>query len=134
MIERVLLALFIGAVAFSLYHLLLWVQRRRAGLNAAPHVASQPAESGHAKLLYFRSKQCGTCAAQALYLDQLDAPHRALIQPIDAVQQPDVARQYSVMTLPTTIVVDNQGRVRHINPGLTNPFKLTRQLDALHKR
>jgi len=35
------------------------------------------------------------------------------------------------MTLPTIILLDHQGQVRHINPGLTNPFKLTRQLEAL---
>ena len=128
MIERVLITVLIGAVVFSLYHLWLMTQRRRANVT---HPA--PAAPGHVRLLYFRSQQCGTCAAQALYLEKLDDAHRALVESIDAVQQPDVARQYNIMTLPTTIIINRNGDVRHINPGLTNPFKLTRQLEDLLK-
>ena len=43
-------------------------------------------------------------------------------------RDPDTATRYSVFTLPTTVLVDADGRVRHVNYGLTDANKLGRQL------
>ena len=128
MYERLLLTLIIGALAVGVYLLLNQWQRRRV------IVANQPvAVPGHARVLYFRSEYCGACRAQGLYLAQLDDLHRALIEPIDVEQEPALARQYNILTLPTTILIDREGSVRYINPGVANPFKLAWQLEDLMK-
>lgn len=128
MVERLLLTLLIGLLAIVAYLILNRLQRRRATV-----VSQTPAAPRHARLLYFRSEHCGSCIAQRHYLAQLDDPHRTLIESIDVEQKPELARQYNIMTLPTTILIDREGRVRHINPGLANLFKLTRQIESLQK-
>ena len=128
MIERLLITLLIGIVMVMTYQLLQRYQRRRVTT-----VTQKTVEPSQAKILYFRSDHCGACLAQGHYLEALEAHYRMLIEPIDVEQAPELARQDNIMTLPTTILIDDQGSVRHINPGLANPFKLTRQLDALQK-
>ena len=126
--ERFLITLIIGVLAVGAYWLLTAYQRRRVTV-----AHQQMAVPGRAKMLYFRSETCGACRAQGHYLAQLDDLHRALIESIDVEQKPELAQQYNIFTLPTTILIDSQGSVRHINPGLANPFKLTRQLEELVK-
>lgn len=126
MVERFLLTLFIGMLVVIAYLILSRWQRRRATV-----VNQTMAAPSQARLLYFRSKTCGACIAQGHYLAQLDDLHQTLIESIDVEQQPELARQYNIMTLPTTILIDDSGSARHINPGLADPFKLTRQLEGL---
>ena len=131
MIERLLITLIAGALAIGAYQLLLLYQRRRAGQAVSTRPASDSADPVSPRLLYFHSEYCGACTAQAHYLEALEVRHRALVEPIDIDQYGTLARQFNVMALPTTILIDSRGRVRHVNPGLANPFKLSRQLEDL---
>jgi thiol-disulfide isomerase/thioredoxin len=124
MIERLLVTLLIAVLAVGIYLLFNYWQRRRASI-----ANQQMAAPGHVRLLYFHSETCGACRAQGHYLSKLDDLHRALIEPVDVEQSPQLARQYDILTLPTTILIDREGAVRYINPGLADPFKLTRQLE-----
>jgi hypothetical protein len=56
---------------------------------------------------------------------------QSLIEPIDAEQEETVTKQYNILTLPTTILIDRHGLVQHINYGLTNLTKLSQQIQAL---
>lgn len=133
MVERLLITFVIGVLSMGAYQLLLLYQRRRAGLAVSTAPAPNTTGPVPVRLLYFHSEHCGACIAQAHYLAALEAHHRALVEPIDVEREPALARQFKVMTLPTTILIDSRGRVRHINPGLVNPFKLTRQLEDLRR-
>lgn len=124
MIERILIILLLALIgagayaAFKAYHL------RRLGT-----VESQ----NRLQLLYFRSEHCAPCVIQAHYLEQL-AQHwngNLAIQKIDTDAEPDKAQQYGVFTLPTTILVDNVGKIRQINYGLTNVQKLSMQVASM---
>jgi thioredoxin-like negative regulator of GroEL len=53
---------------------------------------------------------------------------RLRIERIDAERQPEEAARYAVFSLPTTVLVDGDGRVRHVNYGLADASKLQRQL------
>jgi thioredoxin-related protein len=128
MLERLLITLIIGIVVVVVYRLLLAYQRRRVTV-----ASGQTAPAGRARVLYFRSDTCGACRVQGHYLDQLDDLHRALVEPVEVEQAPELARQYNILTLPTTILIDQAGQVRFINPGLANPTKLTGQLEQLLK-
>lgn len=126
MIERLLITLFIGMLAVMVYLALnTWQRRRATTVSRMTEMSPRP------RLLYFKSKTCGVCTAQGHYLAQLSAPFQALIEPVEVEQSPELARQYGIMTLPTIILIDAQGQVHHINPGLANPAKLTRQLEGL---
>ena len=56
---------------------------------------------------------------------------RFRLEKIDAELEPEKARQYQVMTLPTTIMVDTSGAIKHINYGLTSTRNLARQLEEM---
>ncbi len=125
LIERLLLTLLIIAAAMAVYGGLRWLHQRRITLTLPPPAVSV------ARLLYFRSEACASCQTQARYLNQLAAHvgERLRIEKIDADQDQAAAAQYAVFTLPTTLIIDRAGQVRHINYGLTPPAKLTRQLE-----
>lgn len=124
MIERILIILLLALIgagayaAFKVYHM------RRLGMVEGQ---SRP------QLLYFRSDHCAPCETQAHYLEQLEQRWngRVTIQKIDTDAEPEKAHQYGVFTLPTTILVDNVGKIRQINYGLTNAQKLSQQLSAM---
>jgi thioredoxin-like negative regulator of GroEL len=56
---------------------------------------------------------------------------RVTIQKVDADLEPDLASKYGIFTLPTTLIVDRSGEVRHINYGLTATKNLARQLEKV---
>ena len=84
-------------------------------------------------ILYFASDSCAACPSQARYLEQLLAQWQEdlVIQKIDTEVEPETAVKYGVFTLPTTILIDQQGDVREINYGLTHTHKLTEQVANL---
>ena len=120
MTERLVISLILVIIGFAAYH--LFVQSHKSRVASA---AGQP------RLLYFRSDRCAPCTAQSRYLEQLPVhvQQQVTIQKIDADQEREVAARYHVFTLPTTLLLDRTGSVRHINYGLTDVGKLTRQLE-----
>ncbi len=84
-------------------------------------------------ILYFASDNCAACPSQARYLEQLLNLWQdgLVVQKIDMEVEPETAVKYGVFTLPTTILIDQQGDVREINYGLTHTHKLTQQVASL---
>jgi thioredoxin 1 len=58
-------------------------------------------------LLYYTADWCGPCKMMAPIITELQ--HKYSIRKIDIDQSPESARQYSVMSIPTFILVDNGG-------------------------
>lgn len=129
MTDRILIALLVMAAGVAAYLLLQQWQRRKASLAiaAAPPVAN---ELRRLTILYFRSDHCAPCAAQSRYLDQLAAQlgESVAVRKIDADVESDLASKFGVFTVPTTLVVDASGQVRHANYGLADAGKLAAQL------
>lgn len=126
MIERLLittLLIFIGTSAYATF-------KRR-------HVRTlgdlETAVSHIPTILYFASDSCAACPSQARYLEQLLSlwQEGLVVQKIDTAVEPETAVKYGVFTLPTTILIDQQGDVREINYGLTHTQKLTEQVASL---
>ena len=84
-------------------------------------------------LLYFRSDECAACPTQGRYVEQVLGwwNGRIAIRQIDTDTEPETAQRYGVMTLPTTILVDNTGSVQDVNYGLTNAHKLNKQVERI---
>lgn len=127
MLERVLISLLVVLLSTGGYA--VWQQWMRRRLDGV--LAGGPAQ----RVLYFRSDGCASCATQARFLEQLrgDSAESAplTVDTIDVERQPDAAARYGVLTLPTTIVVDRDGRVAHVNYGLADARKLARQLNLI---
>jgi hypothetical protein len=82
-------------------------------------------------ILYFTGASCTIChTAQRPALRALaEGLDEAIeIREVDIAAEPDLARQYRVMSLPTTIVLDATGQVAGINAGFANAETLRRQL------
>ncbi len=126
MIERLLittLLIFIGTTAYTMF------KRRHVRVLGE----LETAVSSIPTILYFASESCAACPSQARYLEQLVSQWQdgLNIQKIDTEVEPETAVKYGVFTLPTTILIDQQGDVREINYGLTHTQKLTQQVASL---
>ena len=128
MLERLILVILVGAAfVFAFYGLRYWHVRRMRPVHAG---ATSPT------LLYFRGDHCAVCPAQARAIEQFVArqTNDLRIETIDAERDPETAARYNVFTLPTTIWLDGDGQIRHVNYGLTDANKLDRQLTSLVER
>jgi thioredoxin-like negative regulator of GroEL len=82
-------------------------------------------------VLYFTGEACTIChTAQWPALRSLagSIDPGIEIREIDIAVDPDLARRYRVMSLPTTIVLDAAGQVTEINVGFASGEVLRRQL------
>jgi thiol-disulfide isomerase/thioredoxin len=124
MLERLLLTAFLALIGAALFVALRYRHMRRLKIGL---VDNRPT------LLYFRSDNCGPCITQAHYLEILAEKFqdRFALQKVDTELEPEKAATYGVFTLPTTLVIDQQGDVKFINYGLTNSFRLAQQLESV---
>jgi len=53
---------------------------------------------------------------------------RVQVIEVDALDRPDLARQWSILSVPTTFILDRDGRPREVNHGFASTEKLLRQL------
>jgi thioredoxin-like negative regulator of GroEL len=101
-------------------------RQRRALVGEVVGVAT-----GRPSILYFSGAACTIChTAQRPALDRLTSAvdGGVDVREIDVAESPALAREYRVMSLPTTIVVDAAGRARAVNAGFAPAPLLERQL------
>lgn len=84
-------------------------------------------------LLYFRSDHCAPCVTQSRLLQQLPEQftEQITIEQIDAEMERETAATFGIFTLPTILLLDRQGSIRHVNYGLTDAGKLARQVESV---
>jgi thiol-disulfide isomerase/thioredoxin len=121
MIERIALVITLSAALVAGFYILRYWHVRRM----------RPVHAGGAAptLLYFRGDHCAVCPTQERAIGQLVASwHGDLrVERIDAERDPETAARYNVFSLPTTLWLDGEGRVRQVNYGLADAGKLARQ-------
>lgn len=124
-LERTVLVLALAVLALATCYTLRQVHLRRIG--------RVPAFEGLPTLLYFAGATCAYCPAQSRIVDQVSATWdaRLRVTRVDAEHDPETAARYSVFTLPTTIIIDGDGRVHHVNYGLADESKLNWQLKQI---
>ena len=125
---RLIWTMAIIAAGLLLYRLVSVVILRRA--NQQVH---QPGlfRAGTPAILYFTTPDCAPCKTiqrPALHRLQAALGERLQIVEINAQEQPDLARQWGVLSVPTTFLLDAQGKTRHVNHGVTQAEKLLTQL------
>ena len=126
MVERIVMAIAIVALGLLAYQGLLWMQRRRAAQGSkGGGCTDRPA------LLVFTSPTCAPCKLQQLpIVDRVlvDWHDKIDCNLVDVAERPEVATQYGVWSVPTTIVLDAQRQVIAINQGVVYEKKLREQL------
>ncbi len=124
--ERILIAAVIVGTGMLAYRLFLQAQRRRATQGSLERAAT-----GRSAVLVFTSPTCAPCKLQQLpIIDRVlvDWRDKIEVDVIDVTEKPEVAAQYGVWSLPTTIVLDAQRKVVAINQGVAHEKKLREQL------
>jgi thiol-disulfide isomerase/thioredoxin len=130
----VLLAPLVAAAVIGAAFVILTAQRRRQQQLIGRVVeagASDRVTVEQPSILFFTGENCTIChTAQKPAIDTLSAAldYDVQIREIDVAVQPDLARTYRVMSLPTTIVLNPGGEVLAINAGFASAEKLRSQL------
>ena len=101
--------------------------QQAASAHQSPRAGDQP------RLLYFCSDHCAPCLTQAKVLEQLPAAlaQQVAIEQVDVERERETAAHFSIFTVPTTLLLDRKGQVRHVNYGLTHSRKLIYQMENL---
>jgi len=83
-------------------------------------------------ILHFSADWCGPCAAVRRVVDQVcdDLPGVAHVE-IDMDANPEAARRLSVMSLPTTLIFDADGRPRYRTTGVPKAADLRSAVEPL---
>ncbi|HEX9680051.1 MAG TPA: thioredoxin family protein [Anaerolineales bacterium] len=128
MLERLGLAVLIAGIGLAAYFAWtrLWLVRK------ARHTLGLPDfKPGRPAVLYFTAPGCLPCqTVQRPALNELKArwPGRLQVLEVDAIERPDLADSWGVLTVPTTFVIDSHGQPRRVNHGVARLDRLAAQL------
>ncbi len=137
MVERLLVLIAIGAVfALAVVVVQAWTRTRTSRLRSGPTTplwaALQEQPDGRPTVVAFSTPSCAACrSAQAPALERLAAElggHELRVLRVDASRQPDIARAFGVMTVPSTVVLDPHGSVAAVNHGFAPWHRLAEQV------
>lgn len=121
------------ATGYALWRVYAAQQTRRLGQTDLPAQLAPLAQPGRPAVLYFTTATCAQCRFQqtpALEAVQASRQDLNLVR-LDAVDQPELADFYHVMTVPTTVVLDRQGRPVAVNHGLATAERLLGQIGQI---
>ena len=126
---RLLIAFGLVLVGLAIFKL-----SNRAVLSAASSAQSPMPSNGQPSIVYFTTPDCAPCKSvqrpAILRLKQALGEQFDLVE-IDASEQPDLARQWGVLSVPTTFILDRQGKPLHVNHGVTRTEKLFKQIQSV---
>jgi thioredoxin 1 len=126
MVERLIVVLII-----IVFLGLLWLGWRYYKAKLIQTIHPIGFQRGKPALLYFTGEYCITCKVQQKpIVDQITAKFgdQVVVKEYDVSEHPGLAGQYRVLTLPTTVVLNQAGQVKHINYGLAGQAQLEQQL------
>ncbi len=92
-----------------------------------------PVTNNKIHILSFSGEDCRQCRLQAPILQRIQEARGDAISviEIDAAAEPELSARYQVLTVPTTVILDTDGKAQAINYGFANTQKLLTQVDAL---
>ncbi|HJS18882.1 MAG TPA: thioredoxin family protein [Anaerolineales bacterium] len=85
-------------------------------------------------IVYFTTPDCTPCkTVQRPALNQVSnlLGDELQVIEIDATERPDLAKKWGVMSVPTTFLLDANGKARYVNNGVTRAEKLMKQIQTL---
>jgi len=134
MYERLLIT-FIIMVFFGVV-LLLMKRRQIAAANRASRQLKK--SSRMPTIVYFWANGCPVCKmTQKKILEEILTEYgkeQLALTAYNTDESPDVAKEWGVRTLPTTILLDSTGAIRHVNNGLAVSETLRKQLGPMMRR
>lgn len=115
-----------GLAARWLYHRLL---DRHSGRSVEDLADRYELAAGEPTVLYFWTDRCGQCIElQEPALQRLAWATNVRVKKLHAPTESDVLDRFNIATVPSTIVVGPDLRVRRVNVGYADDATLSRQL------
>jgi len=114
-----------GLLAYAIY------SRIAVRLARSKWLGLESAAPGRPTILYFTAPYCLPCrTVQGPAIESVARSHDGDLQviKIDAQERPEVADHWGVLSLPTVVVLDREGKPRFLNTGVTPAEKLEEQL------
>jgi thioredoxin 1 len=126
------------AIGLSLFFLLTFILIERWSLNKVSKNNGQYIRDNPNKniIVYFSTPDCVACkTAQGPALQQLkNYLHNDLVVvEINTYENPELASQWGILTVPTTVLLDKKGEPKNINYGTTSFQKLLAQIEDKRK-
>lgn len=81
-------------------------------------------------VMYFSTSWCGPCKTFKPVVNQVSQELGISIQFIDAEASADLANNYSISSVPTIIITDDQGLMLYRHSGVMQKEELTRVLSS----
>jgi len=137
MLERILiLFILVLAILASWGVLRLWRGAKLRRLRgAAPLAGLVPA--GHPAVVAFSTPSCAEChtrQAPALARLAVALGDSVTVRSLSALDHPDLVQRIGILTVPATVVLDRDGRVRDLNLGYASDERLREQLQRAGER
>lgn len=130
MIPRLLITAVILLALVCARAALAWIvarRRRRPAVDLVPPDLRGPFRL----ILAFSTPGCTLCqTAQTPILEELVRQYsdRVIVRHVDATAAPALVNRFWIFTVPSTVIIDDEGNTLAINHGLTGAAKLARQL------
>jgi len=135
-----LLLILVTAMTFAVLATRAWNRHRVQSLIHEAEPASSWDRLGHASdgrraLVAFSTPSCAAChTAQAPAISAVEAqlgPSTLRVINVDTARQPEVARAFGVLTVPSTMVLAPTGQVVAVNQGFAPSRRLVEQLQRV---
>ncbi len=132
MTERLIILLILTTAGVATYQLFRRWQMWRVARVATHDPLLAHLRPGVPAIVYFTTPTCAPCKTQqrpalSRLLEELGDKRVQVIE-VNALEQPDVADRWGVLSVPTTFVLDPQGRPQQVNYGVAGTEKLRQQL------
>lgn len=134
MLERIILVAIVLLASYSLYRLYSRWHLRRASAAAQVDPLLNSLRPGATAVVYFTTPSCVPCRTQqkpTLTKLQDELGEKLQVIQIDAVDQPETAERWGVLSVPTTFVIGSDGRPVAVNHGTADIITLRRQIDSV---
>jgi thiol-disulfide isomerase/thioredoxin len=118
----------LGALAYWLINQRLLIRARNNIFALVDKLPDKPV------LVYFTTPDCAPCkTVQRPAIDRVSnlLDGKLEVIEINAYEQPDLAKTWGVMSVPTTFVLDARGEARYVNNGVARAEKLLEQIQTL---
>jgi thioredoxin 1 len=118
----------LGLFAYWLINQRLLIRARNNVLTLFGKYPNKPV------LVYFTTPDCIPCkTVQRPAIDRISnlLGEQLEVIEINAYEQPDLAKTWGVMSVPTTFVLDARGEARYVNNGVARAEKLLEQIQTL---
>lgn len=118
----------LGTFAYSLINQRLLLRARNNVFRLFNQLPNKPV------LVYFTTPDCAPCkTVQRPAIERVTKllGEKLEVIEINAYEQPDLAKTWGVMSVPTTFVLDACGEARYVNNGVARAEKLLEQIQTL---